>query len=107
MVEQVRALGFRHVDHIAILNDMRHWGTAVELIRPEGGIVTIDNTDLPMPMGGMKMKAASLQWEFMFARAMHQTPDMIEQNKLLTGLLGAFIFLPYPSTMCATAPTST
>lgn len=83
MVEQVRALGFQHVEHIAIFNDMRHWETAVELIRPQGGIVTIDDTDLPMPMAGMKMKAASLHWEFMFARAMHQTPDMIEQHKLL------------------------
>jgi len=84
MVEQVRALGFRHVDHIAIFNDMRHWETAVELIRPQGAIVTIDNTDLPMPMAGMKTKAASLHWEFMFARAMFETPDMIEQHKLLT-----------------------
>ncbi|PWW03459.1 zinc-binding alcohol dehydrogenase family protein [Hoeflea marina] len=84
MVEQVRALGFRHVDHIAIFNDMRHWAAAVELIRPQGGIVSIDATDLPMPMAGMKMKSASLHWEFMFARAMHQTPDMIEQHNLLT-----------------------
>jgi len=83
MAPQVRALGFQHVDHIAIFNDMRHWETAVELIRPQGGIVSIDNTDLPMPMAGMKMKAASLHWEFMFARAMHQTPDMIEQHELL------------------------
>ncbi len=83
MVEQVHALGFQHVDHIAIFNDMRHWETAVELIRPQGGIVTIDNTDLPMPMAGMKTKAASLHWEFMFARAMFETPDMIEQHKLL------------------------
>ena len=83
MVEQVHALGFQHVDHIAIFNDMRHWETAVELIRPQGGIVTIDDTDLPMPMAGMKTKAASLHWEFMFARAMFETPDMIEQHKLL------------------------
>ncbi len=83
MVEQVRALGFQHLDHIAIFNDMRHWEEAVELIRPQGGIVSIDDTHLPMPMDGMKMKAASLHWEFMFARAMHQTPDMIEQHKLL------------------------
>jgi NADPH2:quinone reductase len=36
MVERVRvrALGFQHVDHIAIFNDMSHWDTAVELIRP-------------------------------------------------------------------------
>ena len=84
LVSQVRALGFEQVDHIAIFNDMRHWNAAVELIRPEGGIVSIDDTDLPMPMAGMKTKAASLHWEFMFARSMHQTPDMIEQHRLLS-----------------------
>lgn len=88
MVSQVRALGIEHVDHIAIFNDMRHWETAVELIKPQGGIVTIDDTDLPMPMAGMKMKSASLHWEFMYARSMHQTPDMIEQHHLLTWTAG-------------------
>ena len=84
ITEQVRSLGFTQVDHIAIFNDMRHWEAAVELIRPQGGIVTIDDTHLPMPMENMKMKAASLHWEFMFARAMHQTDDMIEQHRLLS-----------------------
>lgn len=84
MVKQVRDLGMQFVDHIAIFNDMRHWDTAVELIRPQGGIVSIDDTNLPMPMAGMKTKAAALHWEFMFARAMHQTPDMIEQHRLLS-----------------------
>jgi NADPH2:quinone reductase len=84
IVVQVRALGMHHVDHIAVFNDMRHWDAAVELIRPQGGIVSIDGTDSPMPMAGMKMKAASLHWEFMFARPMHKTPDMIEQHKLLS-----------------------
>ena len=88
MVDQVRALGFHHVDHIAIFNDMRHWEAAVELIRPQGGIVTIDDTHLPMPMAGMKIKAASLHWELMFTRAMHQTPDMIEQHHLLSYVAG-------------------
>jgi len=83
MVAQVRALGLKYVDYIAIFNDMRHWQTAVELIIPQGGIVSIDNTDLPLAMDGMKTKAASLHWEFMFARSMHQTPDMIEQHHLL------------------------
>jgi NADPH:quinone reductase len=80
----VQALGFKHVDYIAIFNAMRRWGAAVELIRPQGAIVSIADTDLPMPMGGMKMKAASFHWEFMFARSMHQTSDMIEQHKLLS-----------------------
>jgi len=83
IVAQVRALGMQHVDHVAIFNDMRHWSAAVELIRPQGGIVSIDDTDLPMPMEDMKMKAASFHWEFMFARAMFETPDMIEQHRLL------------------------
>ncbi len=29
------------------------------------------------------MKAASLHWEFMFARSMFKTPDMIKQHELL------------------------
>lgn len=84
LVEQVCALGFKYVDHIAIFNDMRHWDAAVELIRPQGGIVSIDDTHLPMPMAGMKIKAASMHWEFMFTRSMFQTPDMIEQHNLLS-----------------------
>ena len=84
MVKQVRDLGVEFIDHIAMFNDMRHWPAMVELVRPQGGIVSIDDTHLPMPMELMKTKAASLHWEFMFARAMHQTPDMIEQHKLLS-----------------------
>ena len=83
MVSQVKSLGMEHVDYIAIFNDMRHWQAAVELVRPQGDIVSIDDTNLPMPMEMMKSKAASLHWEFMFARAMHQTPNMIEQHRLL------------------------
>jgi len=84
LAPQVRAAGYAHVDYVAIFNDMRHWDAAVELVRPQGAIVSIDNTDLPMPMAGMKTKSASFHWEFMFARAMHQTPDMIEQHRLLS-----------------------
>ncbi|MDB5726705.1 MAG: alcohol dehydrogenase [Novosphingobium sp.] len=84
LVEQVRALGLKYVDHIAIFNDMRHWAAAVELIRPQGGIVAIDDTHLPMPMGELKTKAASLHWELMFTRSMFATPDMSKQHELLS-----------------------
>ncbi|QGZ36061.1 zinc-binding alcohol dehydrogenase family protein [Stappia indica] len=88
LVPQVRALGIERVDHVAIFNDMRHWLDAVELIRPQGSIVTIDDTHLPMPMEQMKTKAASLHWELMFTRAMFTTPDMIEQHRLLDFVAG-------------------
>ena len=83
LVKQVRDLGMQFVDHIAIFNDMGHWSEAVELIKPQSGIVSIDETHMPMPMEEMKRKAASLHWEFMFARAMFSADDMIEQHKLL------------------------
>lgn len=88
LAPQVRALGIEHVDHVAIFNDMRHWLDAVELIRPQGSIVTIDDTHLPMPMEQMKTKAASLHWELMFTRAMFTTPDMVEQHRLLDFVAG-------------------
>ncbi len=84
MVAAVRSLGFRFIDHIAIFNDMRHWDVAVELVRPQGRIVCIDDTHLPMPMEKLKSKACSVHWEFMFARSMHQTPDMAQQGLLLS-----------------------
>jgi zinc-binding alcohol dehydrogenase family protein len=88
MAKQLRALGMQHVDHIAILNDMRHWDTAVELIRHQGGIVCIDATNEPMEMAAFKMKSASLHWEFMYTRSMFETPDMIEQHNLLKYVAG-------------------
>ena len=83
IVAQVRDLGIRHVDHVAVFNDMGHWQAAVELIRPQGGIVSIDDTNQPMPMAALKTKSGSLHWELMFTRAMNETPDMIEQHRLL------------------------
>ena len=83
MVVQVRDLGRQYVDHIAVFNNMGHWPACVELIRPQGGIVSIDNTDSPLPMELMKTKAASLHWEFMYTRSMFQTDDMIAQHHLL------------------------
>ena len=84
MISQVRALGFEHTNYVAIFNDMSHWDEAAELVAPQGGIVCIDDTDLPMNMHSLKMKSASLHWELMFTRAMFQTPDMDAQHQLLT-----------------------
>ena len=83
MVEQVHALGLNTVDHIAIFSDKVHWDACVELIRPQGGIVAIGDQNSDFPMAGLKVKSASLHWEFMFARAMHKTPDRIKQHESL------------------------
>ena len=31
----------------------------------------------------LKRKSLSLYWEFMYTRSLHQTPDLIEQHRLL------------------------
>ncbi|MCL4114535.1 UNVERIFIED_CONTAM: hypothetical protein GTU68_057384 [Idotea baltica] len=86
---QIETLGLQYVDHIALFNDTDgHWDAAVDLIRPQGRIVSIVENQKPLAQAGMKMKAATFSWEFMFARSMFQTPDMIEQHRLLNRIAG-------------------
>ncbi|QDV23236.1 zinc-binding alcohol dehydrogenase family protein [Aureliella helgolandensis] len=81
---QIEKIGLKYVDYIALFNDTDgHWPAAVDLIRPQGHIVTIVENNEPLEQSGMKLKAATFSWEFMFTRSMYQTPDMIEQHRLL------------------------
>ena len=81
---QLEALGLKQVDYIAVFNDLDgHWAAIGELIAPQGGIVSIVANTKPLPMDAVRAKSASLGWELMFTRPRFQTPDMIEQHKLL------------------------
>lgn len=74
----------RAVDYIACFNDLdAHWPAIGELIAPQGAIVSIVANVKPLPMDAVRSKSASLCWELMFTRPRFQTPDMIEQHKLL------------------------
>ena len=81
---QLEALGMKHVDCIAIFNGIDgHWDAATDLIRPQGHIVSIVENSAPLAQSEMKKKSATFSWEFMFARSMFQTEDMIQQHHLL------------------------
>lgn len=81
---QLKALGFAGVDFIANFNNTdAYWRVMAELIRPQGGIVAIVENDGPLELGLLKSKSATFAWEFMFTRAMFQTPDMAKQSELL------------------------
>lgn len=72
------------VDYIACFNDLDgHWAAIGELIAPQGAIVSIVGNLKPLPMDAVRAKSASLCWELMFTRSRFQTPDMIEQHRLL------------------------
>jgi NADPH:quinone reductase-like Zn-dependent oxidoreductase len=81
---QIDSIGLDFVDYIAIFNDTDgHWNAATDLICPQGTIVSIVENSKPLKQETMKTKAATFAWEFMFTRSMFQTPDIIEQHKLL------------------------
>jgi NADPH:quinone reductase len=72
------------VDYIANFNDLdTHWAAMGELIAPQGAMVAIVGNQKPLPMDAVRSKSATLCWELMFTRPRFQTPDMIEQHRLL------------------------
>ncbi len=84
MPAQLRALGFAHVDYILCFNDTdHHFAAMAEAIAPQGKICSIVENAGPLAIGALKSKSATFVWEFMFTRAMFQTPDMIAQHRLL------------------------
>ncbi|AYY98859.1 zinc-binding alcohol dehydrogenase family protein [Burkholderia multivorans] len=82
---QLRDAGHVNVDYVLIFNDTdHHFPAAAEVIRPQGGICTIVENAKPVPVELLKAKSAAFHWEFMFTRAMFETPDMIEQHRILS-----------------------
>ncbi|AOY01475.1 zinc-binding alcohol dehydrogenase family protein [Jeongeupia sp. USM3] len=81
---QLRALGHDTVDFILCFNDTdQHFATMAQVIAPQGRIVSIVENATLLDLNLLKSKSATFVWEFMFTRAMYQTPDMIKQHELL------------------------
>ncbi|HEV2695197.1 MAG TPA: zinc-binding alcohol dehydrogenase family protein [Verrucomicrobiae bacterium] len=80
---QLAAIGHKEVDYIAnFANTDKYWATMAEVIRPLGKIVSIVENTAPVDLNLLKSKSASFSWEFMFAKALHQT-EMASQGELL------------------------
>ena len=72
------------VDYIANFSEVdEHWAAIGELIAPQGGIVLIVGNKQPLNVDAVRAKSAAVCFELMFTRSRFQTPDMIEQHKLL------------------------
>lgn len=84
LTEGLAAAGMSEVTHVASLtHSEQHFAEAVAALAPQGAYGLIDDPALPLDIAAMKRKSLSLHWEFMFTRAMFQTPDMSEQHRLL------------------------
>ena len=83
LAAQVRDAGLVP-DYVASLTATdTHWPAIVELIAPRGHIALIDDPQ-GLDIGPAKPKALTISWEFMFSRAMFDTPDIAVQRALLT-----------------------
>ncbi len=82
---QLLAAGVPQVDFVLCLNDTdEHFPALAQAVAPQGKICSIVENARPLDVGLLKNKSATFVWEFMFTRAMYETPDMIAQHKLLT-----------------------
>jgi NADPH:quinone reductase len=83
LAEQLQSIGIPQVEYIASLTATEnHYLSLVEALSPQGKFGVIDDPKT-LDAKPLKRKAASLHWEFMFARSLFQTPDMIAQHRLL------------------------
>ena len=81
LVSQIK----KPVDYIANFSGEldAYWSAMAELIAPQGAMVAIVGNAKPLPMDVVRSKSVTMCWELMFTRPRFQTPDMIEQHRLL------------------------
>ncbi|WP_426018028.1 zinc-binding alcohol dehydrogenase family protein [Brevundimonas sp. DWR2-3-1b1] len=82
--EALSAASERAPKYIASLTHTQaHFEALARAVAAQGVIGAIDDFK-GLPVELLKQKAAGFVWEFMFTRPVQQTPDMIEQHRLLT-----------------------
>lgn len=84
MKQQLQELNFAQAEYIASLTGTeRHFPELVDMLAPQGKIAVIDDPKT-LDAKPLKRKSASLHWEYMFARPVFDTPDILRQHDLLT-----------------------
>jgi zinc-binding alcohol dehydrogenase family protein len=84
LYEELKTIGIDTVSHVASLthSDL-HFDQVIEALAPFGKLAMIDDPGV-LDYTKLKTKSISLHWEFMYTRSLYQTPDMIEQHRLLS-----------------------
>jgi zinc-binding alcohol dehydrogenase family protein len=83
MGDQLIAIGHRFVGYVfGVTESGGHFDTIADVVAPQGKFALIDDPK-SLDVAKLKGKSVSLHWEAMFTRSTFQTPDMIEQHRLL------------------------
>jgi zinc-binding alcohol dehydrogenase family protein len=81
--EGLAEAGVKWVERIfSVSHTHLHFAEIAKSIAPQGRVCVIDDPD-PIDVRLLKARCASLHWEAMFTRSTFETPDMIEQGRLL------------------------
>ncbi len=81
--EQLQVIKIPALEYIASLTGTDdHYLKLLDVLAPQGKFGVIDDPE-SLDAKPLKRKSASLHWEFMFARSLFNTPDILEQHKLL------------------------
>ncbi|AMN68060.1 zinc-binding alcohol dehydrogenase family protein [Psychrobacter sp. P11G5] len=84
--DELQKTGIAEVDYVVSLNNTEdHYEEIIKCLKPQGKLGLIDDP-AALDVLPLKTKSLSLHWEFMFARSMFNTPDMIEQHHLLNAV---------------------
>ncbi|MBY0236505.1 MAG: zinc-binding dehydrogenase, partial [Burkholderiaceae bacterium] len=86
LAQELQNAGLQAPHYVVSLTQTgQHFDQIAELIAPQGRFGLIDD---PAPgsvdISKLKRKSVSLHWELMFTRSLFDTPDQIEQHRLLT-----------------------
>ncbi len=82
--EELENIGHPQVNYILDFVDLEgYWGLAVDIIKPQGHIVSITGSSVPLHLNVLKNKSVTFSWEFMFTRSMYHTEDMERQHEIL------------------------
>jgi NADPH2:quinone reductase len=82
---ELEAIGHPEVDYILdFVSINSYWETIVDIIKPQGHIVSITGSDEPLNLSLLKSKSVTFSWEFMYTRSMYTTNDMAQQHHILT-----------------------
>lgn len=84
LVAQMTDLNLAQVDYILCNSTPdAYYPAMVKLLKPQGKICALVDTEKPLDLLPLKAKSAAFVWESMFTRSMFQTDDMIEQHHIL------------------------
>ena len=82
LAAQARALDLPFPYVFSTTETTRNWNALCEILAPQGVVGVIDDFET-LDVLKLKPKSARLAWEFMFARPVFNTADVIEQHRLL------------------------